>query len=125
MDLSKITCIFATKAKRVMKYDAKKIVLEVCKGLSAAIIVGLLIMLPFWAANRKADKVRGEFREKIDSLEEVINRMQGVDTLVLDASMLNTYNINKVSRDQTELSKRISIVQQKVYDIDAELNSYD
>ena len=108
-----------------MKYDAKKIVLEVCKGLSAAIIVGLLIMLPFWAANRKADKVRGEFREKIDSLEEVINRMQGVDTLVLDASMLNTYNINKVSRDQTELSKRISIVQQKVYDIDAELNSYD
>ena len=125
MDLSKITCIFATKTKRVMKYDAKEIVLEVCKGLLAAIIVGLLIMLPFWAANRKADKVRSEFREKIDSLEQVINRMQGVDTLVLDASMLNTYNINKVSKDQTELSKRIIIVQQKVYDIDAELDSYD
>lgn len=108
-----------------MKYDAKKIVLEVCKGLLAAIIVGLLIILPFWVANRKVNKVRGEFREKIDSLEQVINRMQGVDTLVLDASTLNTYNINKVSRDQTELSKRVSIVQQKVYDIDAELNSYD
>ena len=108
-----------------MKYDAKEIVLEVCKGLLAAIIVGLLIMLPSWAANRKADKVRSEFREKIDSLEQVINRMQGVDTLVLDASMLNTYNINKVSKDQTELSKRIIIVQQKVYDIDAELDSYD
>ena len=108
-----------------MKYDAKEIVLDVCKGLGAAIIVGFLIMLPFWAANMKADKVKGEFREKIDSLEQVINRMQGVDTLVLDASRLNTYNIDRVSKDQTELSKRISIVQQKVYDIDAELDSYD
>ncbi len=103
----------------------KRLSLRFVRGLVAAIIVGFLITLTFRVSNIKADRVRCEFKEKIDSLETVINHMQGVDTLVFEILRLNTYNINKVSRNQTELSKRINIVQQKTYDLDSELDSYD
>lgn len=93
--------------------------------LLALVVVFGLIGLPFILYDSSIMNREKDLIKKVDSLEVVINRMQKIDTLILDMSEYNSKDIEVMTEKQDILGERVTATEIWMRDIDCELNRFD
>lgn len=91
----------------------------------ALVLVFGLIGLPFILCDSRIMNREKDLIKKVDSLEVVINRMQKIDTLILDMSEYNSKDIEIMTEKQDILGERVTATEIWMRDIDCELNRFD
>lgn len=101
--------------------------LSVLSSFAAALIVVGAIVLPFYVHSRqsKSNERFYEIENKVDSLENVITKMQEVDTLSLNICETNSKNIEAIEQGQVDIKKRITNLEWWTKELDEELNEFD
>lgn len=92
--------------------------------LALAFVLGL-VGLPFMLCDSRMMNREKDLIKKVDSLEVVINRMQKIDTLILDMSEYNSKDIEMMNEKQDILGKRVTATERWMRDIDCELDRFD
>lgn len=93
--------------------------------LLALVLVFGFISLPFILCDSRIISREKDLIKKVDSLEVVINRMQKIDTLILDMSEYNSKDIEVMTEKQDILGERVTATEIWMRDIDCELDRFD
>ena len=103
----------------------KNILKKLLTGFVVLFACYFVVSVPYLLSS-SGIRMENEFiYHQLDSLQNVINEMRGVDTLIINMSEHNAKNVEMLEENNKEIRERLKRAENDISRIDADLNAYD